>query len=267
MIPTLLLSTLACTGVDTTTEAFVITSGSATLDVPEGAAPEGVDINVMLNDPGVPLPNGYEGTGNIYAFTPHGTQFSEPVTITLAYNAPLVEAELAVLQLDDENDDTWAAVADVTWTEDRCTFTTRSFSFYGPAVLTGTDTGDTQTTDTGDTQTSDTDTDTDTGGTASLNDQDKDGYDSAKFGGSDCDDSDATVYPGASEICDGKDNDCNGLVDEGAVDASTWYRDADSDGWGDPDATTESCEQPSGYVDRPGDCDDADAKIYPGSGC
>jgi len=33
----------------------------------------------------------------------------------------------------------------------------------------------------------------------------------------DCDDTDDTVYPGAAELADGKDNDCNGQIDEGFV--------------------------------------------------
>jgi hypothetical protein len=46
-------------------------------------------------------------------------------------------------------------------------------------------------------------------------DSDGDGYVASASGGDDCDDSDPTVYPGATEVSDGKDNDCDGAVDEG----------------------------------------------------
>ena len=81
----------------------------------------------------------------------------------------------------------------------------------------------------------------------------------------DCDDAQPTDHPGGVEICDGRDNDCNGTVDEStAVDAAIWYPDVDGDGYG---AATQdamqACEQPSGYADNQNDCDDADAGVHP----
>ncbi|MBI5101821.1 MAG: hypothetical protein HZB33_08320, partial [Nitrospirae bacterium] len=35
--------------------------------------------------------------------------------------------------------------------------------------------------------------------------------------GDDCDDNDPTTYPGAPELCDGKDHNCNGIIDDGCV--------------------------------------------------
>jgi large repetitive protein len=82
----------------------------------------------------------------------------------------------------------------------------------------------------------------------------------------DCDDADAAVNPGASELCDGVDNDCDGSTDEpDADDAATWYRDGDSDGYGNVTAATISCEQPSGYVADATDCDDGDDDVHPGA--
>ena len=67
------------------------------------------------------------------------------------------------------------------------------------------------------------------------NDIDNDGVDRP----ADCDDWDATVYPGAPELCDGKDNDCNGHPDDDE-------HDGDGDGWA-------SCA---------GDCDDTDPSLH-----
>jgi hypothetical protein len=80
--------------------------------------------------------------------------------------------------------------------------------------------------------------------------------------GEDCNDDDGTMTPGAVEICDGKDNDCNGEVDDTA-DAVLYYRDADADGWGSETDTLLSCTVPDGYLPTAGDCNDADPAVHP----
>jgi large repetitive protein len=84
--------------------------------------------------------------------------------------------------------------------------------------------------------------------------------------GGDCDDADSDVFPGADELCDGADEDCDGVIDEDdALDAPTWYGDADGDGYGvDSDVAT-ACDAPFGYVAHDGDCDDADPAFHPGA--
>jgi len=87
-------------------------------------------------------------------------------------------------------------------------------------------------------------------------DLDEDGY----VGAEDCNDDDASVHPGQDEVCDGIDNDCDGGIDNGATDATTWYADADADGFGGQ-LTLVDCEQPSGYLATSDDCDDTDAAV------
>ncbi|MCB9761108.1 MAG: FG-GAP repeat protein [Alphaproteobacteria bacterium] len=76
----------------------------------------------------------------------------------------------------------------------------------------------------------------------------------------DCDDSDASIHPGADELCDGIDNDCDGETDELAF-AS--YADGDADGFGDPATEQQVCAHPEGNVDNGLDCDDGDPQIHP----
>ena len=57
-------------------------------------------------------------------------------------------------------------------------------------------------------------------------DLDSDGYDDS----SDCDDNNASVYPGALESCNGIDDNCDGMGDDGAHDALYWFADTDGDG-------------------------------------
>lgn len=71
----------------------------------------------------------------------------------------------------------------------------------------------------------------------------------------DCDDANPATYPGAIEVCDGEDNNCDNNIDEG-LPTFTWYADADNDGRGNPAVTTTDCQQPAGYVGNSIDCDD-----------
>ena len=83
----------------------------------------------------------------------------------------------------------------------------------------------------------------------------------------DCDDGNASTHPGADEVCDGEDNDCDGKVDEGDVcgEPRTWYEDADGDSYGNPHRTKIAVEKPAGYVSNGDDCDDTRASIHPGA--
>ena len=80
----------------------------------------------------------------------------------------------------------------------------------------------------------------------------------------DCDDGNATVFPGAEEVCDGVDNDCDGVVDpETATGARSFSADRDGDGFGDPADTVTACEAPADTVTNALDCDDGDAAVHP----
>jgi hypothetical protein len=79
----------------------------------------------------------------------------------------------------------------------------------------------------------------------------------------DCNDGSAAINPGASEVCDGLDNDCNGSADDGLL-VTSYYRDFDNDSFGDPDRTRTTCDGPdNGYIVDNTDCDDHDNSINP----
>ena len=76
----------------------------------------------------------------------------------------------------------------------------------------------------------------------------------------DCDDNDATTYPGAFESCDGGD-DCDPST---TIELRVVYLDGDGDGYGLYTDTIHAClPPPAGYAEIPGDCDDTDASIHP----
>ncbi len=91
-------------------------------------------------------------------------------------------------------------------------------------------------------------------------DLDGDGYTVSQ---GDCDDSNASVNPAASETCNEIDDNCDGAVDEGVT--LTFYADGDGDGYGVSTDTVQSCTAPSGYSSLTGDCNEADPGVNPGA--
>lgn len=63
------------------------------------------------------------------------------------------------------------------------------------------------------------------------------------------------------EVCNGLDDDCDGVRDDGVL--HTFYSDRDGDGFGNPTAIVEGCDAPFGYVENNLDCDDYDSELHP----
>jgi hypothetical protein len=81
--------------------------------------------------------------------------------------------------------------------------------------------------------------------------------------GGDCDDANDQIYPGATEICDGIDNDCDG-VDDNGLNFTTYYTDADNDGFGTGSTGLSFCENPGiGFSTNNQDCNDSNGQINP----
>ena len=81
--------------------------------------------------------------------------------------------------------------------------------------------------------------------------------------GNDCNDDESLAWTGAAESCDDVDNNCDGSVDEGVT--TTYYADADGDGYGDGASTLEACSQPSGAASNSDDCNDAEPLAWTGA--
>lgn len=79
----------------------------------------------------------------------------------------------------------------------------------------------------------------------------------------DCDDADPNIHPESAEACDGFDNDCDGMPDDG-LDLKQWYTDLDADGYGAAYPSMLACDRPDeGWVLKDGDCDDSDPDRNP----
>ncbi len=81
----------------------------------------------------------------------------------------------------------------------------------------------------------------------------------------DCDDANRMNSPVLPEVCDGRDNDCDGVPDPADITVSSlWYLDSDGDGFGNPASSILSCTPPMGAYSLLGtDCNDGVAAINP----
>ena len=79
----------------------------------------------------------------------------------------------------------------------------------------------------------------------------------------DCNDANAAIKPGATEVCNSTDDNCNGSTDEGLT-FLNYYADTDGDSYG-AGAATSSCAAIAGKVTNNTDCNDANAAIKPGA--
>jgi len=79
----------------------------------------------------------------------------------------------------------------------------------------------------------------------------------------DCNDGNASMNPGMTEVCNGLDDNCSGQTDEEVQ--TTFYRDADADTYGNASEPTLACTLPTGYANDSTDCNDGSASIHPGA--
>jgi hypothetical protein len=83
----------------------------------------------------------------------------------------------------------------------------------------------------------------------------------------------ALAIGGIGALGCGRDRDGDGVPaaadcddrDETIGEGITWYRDADGDGYGDPERSRQACSQQDGWVPRAGDCADTDPQTHPGA--
>ena len=80
----------------------------------------------------------------------------------------------------------------------------------------------------------------------------------------DCDDTNADIHPDVPELCNDIDDNCDESTDgPDSIDATTWYADTDTDGFGDAASSTISCLPVEGFVEDATDCDDTRDDIHP----
>ena len=242
-------------------EGGVVKSAHAQVEVPAGALEEAVEIEVRARDDAPP-----GAVGTAYEFGPDGLQFAAPVTIRVEVNVSDLPDGIAIteLRLARWTEGAWIALEDsgAEEAEAQVWGGTDHFSTYAawlPCLAEGPcrvgsfdpeqgcvyvdrvcDDDDPCTEDSCDAGTGLCAHEGLPGCQEPGGDADLDGWPAS----ADCADDDPSIHPGADEVCNALDDDCDGEIDEGACEPSPCVDDADCDD-GDPN-TVDWCDAVTG---------------------
>jgi cysteine-rich repeat protein len=116
----------------------IVLDNGVNLTIPAGALPADVELGVTWKPEttGVTaaLPEGVEGApAGVLELTPHGTQFAEPVEVTMP--STLVDDDFVLLRLADDSSSEWTVVGPARREGDTIQFKVLEFSIYSPVVV------------------------------------------------------------------------------------------------------------------------------------
>ncbi len=101
--------------------------------IPPGALSTTIDIRIEQTSVGSPaLPSGFSAAGQMFAFTPHGTTFALPVTVTLPFDPGSVSSGVAAVLYKTNAQDQWEQVANATFDQVSVIAQITSFSHAQP---------------------------------------------------------------------------------------------------------------------------------------
>lgn len=109
----------------------VLGPNGAKVEIPPGALATNIEIEIEQTSAGAPaLPATFSVLGQMFTFTPHGTSFALPVTVTLPFDAASVPAGVAPALYKTNAQSQWEPVADATFSADSVTAQVTSFSYF-----------------------------------------------------------------------------------------------------------------------------------------
>jgi alpha-tubulin suppressor-like RCC1 family protein len=111
-------------------------AGGAQVVVPAGALGTDTAIEVVQSSSGSPaLPAGLAASGQVFAFTPHGTSFAAAVTVSVPFSAAAVPTGATVMLFKTNSAGAWVQVPNATASAGMLTAQVTGFSWFTPVVM------------------------------------------------------------------------------------------------------------------------------------